>query len=304
MSNKLSTNVKAFQKRWNATWDEATTFVQFKNRLLFLVENHFAKYVVANKELINQYAYICGIQAPYSTSARVNEALDSIELQNKGLRNTVIYSTFFNSQQPIHLAWYLQNLLIVLKELVQTENNSQLQISIENFYIELLDLLELSPSVQIRLSKTKKGIIVYPAGAKLLDERLVNESLTWLQEYPESLNAFEQALSIYLSGDKPKFRNLIDNLRVAIEQLLRRILNNQKSLEKQSKELDDWLEKHRTHKQVRNLYGQLLFGQYAALQNDVAKHGDEELLPDEIEYLIYLTGTFMRLIIQLRRSEA
>ncbi|NOY98382.1 MAG: hypothetical protein GXP40_04125, partial [Chloroflexi bacterium] len=84
---------------------------------------------------------------------------------------------------------------------------------------------------------------------------------------------------------------------------LRKVLKNKKSLENQ-KELDSWLEMHGVHKQVRNLYGQLLFGPYTTLQNDVAKHGDEELLPDEVEYLIYLTGTFLRFIIQLSRSEA
>lgn len=302
MANKYSENIKSFQKRWNANWDDATAFVQFKNRLLFLIDKHLSKSIVSSKELINQYAFICGLSAPYSATGDLNMIVQGVELEQKGFNNTIIYSTLANSQAPIHVAWYLQNLFTAFDNMLQS-NNPRLQTVIDNFYIELIDLLTVSPVAQIRLSKNKKGVVVYPAGARLLDDVLVNENLVWLLDYPESHKAFEQALSIYLSGDKLKFRNLVDNLRVAIEQLLRRILGNDKSFENQTKELSAWLEKHGVHSQTKNLFSKLLFGPYAVFQNDAAKHGDEELLPDEIEYLIYLTGTFLRLLIQLNRNQ-
>lgn len=297
----LSENIKGFRKRWNASWDEAAIFSQFKNRLLFLIDKFLSR-VLIDKSLLNQYAYYCGLAAPYSATGK--DFLLMFNLNQEGLRGTIVYKTISDSITPIQLAWHLQNLFLVLNTIPQSKRTSEVEFMLFSFFNEFNDLLDASPSVQIRISKTKKGITVYPAGVRLMDEGLVNDNLTGLQDYPESLKAFEQALSIYLSGDKPKYRNLIDNLRVAIEQLLCKVLNNQKSLENQSKELDDWLEKHNVHKQIRNLYGQFLFGPYTALQNDVAKHGDEELLTDEIEYLIYQTGTFMRLIIQLCRSEA
>ncbi|MDP1715334.1 MAG: hypothetical protein Q8L41_11385 [Anaerolineales bacterium] len=302
MANKLSANVKSFQKRWNANWDDATAFIQFKNRLLFLIDKHLSKSIVSSKELINQYAFICGLCAPYSATGDLNKVFVKVELEQKGFNNTIIYSTIANSQTPIQVAWYLQNLFTAFNNMLQ--NNTHLQMVIDNFYTELVDVLSVSPVSQIRLSKNKKGIIVYPAGAKLLDDVLVNENLTWLLDYPESHKAFEQALSIYFSGDKLKFRNLVDNLRVAIEQLLRRVLGNEKSFENQTKELSVWLEKRGVHSQTKNLFSQLLFGPYAVFQNDAVKHGDEDLLPDEIEYLIYLTGTFLRLLIQLNRNES
>ena len=303
MNKQLSQNIKSFQRRWNAKWDDAPAFIQFKNRVLYLIEKHLAEFIVGQRHLINKYAYLCGLEAPYSMSGELNSLRAISELRSEGFRATIIYSTFMGAQQPIHLAWYLQNLFSVIGSLPTAKEFEDLRFGIDSFYLELKELVNTMPISQMRLTKNRKGINVYPAGAKLLDENLVNQNLEWLQDYPESLKAFEQALSIYSSGDKLKFRNLIDNLRVAIEQLLRKILSNQKSLENQSKELDSWLEKHGVHKQVRNLYGQLLFNQYKTLQNDVAKHGDIELLSEEIEYLIYLTGTFMRLIIQLRRSE-
>jgi hypothetical protein len=298
-SNKLAQHITGFQKRWNASWDDNTLFVQFKNRLLYLINSHLAHPMILNQARLNRYAYYCGLQAPYSG----NSSFFELTLMNEGLQKTIVFSTISDSTSPLHLAWYLQNLFMVLSEIPQAEIGPAAQLGLSSFQVEFEDLLKASPSIQLRISKTKKGMLVYPAGAKLLDEGLVNDNLNWLQDYPESLRAFEQALSIYLGGDKPKYRNLIDNLRVAIEQLLRRILNNQKSLEKQTKELDNWLAARGVHKQIRNLYGQFLFGPYTVLQNDVAKHGDEELLADEIEYVTYLTGAFIRLVVQLKRSE-
>jgi len=302
MTTNLSENIRLFQKRWNAKWDDATAFAEFKNRLLYLIDKYLLPFTVLDLDMLNQFAYYCGLPAPYLGLKQ--DFLSTWDLRQKGLKDTILYNTIANSQSPIHLAWFLQNLFLVLDGIPTSKRTTEIELCLFAFLTELKELVGISPSAQIRLSTTQKGVAIYPAGAKLLDEGLVNDNISWLEGYPESLKAFEQSLSIYLRGDKPKFRNLIDNLRVSIELLLRKVLNNQKSLENQSKELDAWLEKHGSHKQIRNLYGQLLFGPYAILQNDVAKHGDVELLPDEIEYLIYITGTFMRLIIQLRRSEA
>lgn len=302
MSDNLSQHIRSFNKRWNVDWDATPSFGLFKNRLVSLIDKYFPH--VVDKDILNRYAFLCGLPAPFSSTGQFDAVFASVQLTQEGLRSTIIFSSITDAQLPVQIAFCIENLLKAITDVSQSKGRPAVEQAISDFYQELKDITNATPSLQLRVSKTKKGIVTYPTGAKLLDDSLINDNIVWLQDYPESLNAFEQALSIYLSGDKPKFRNLVDNLRVAIEQLLRRILNNQKSLEKQSKELDNWLEKHEVHKQVRNLYRQLLFGPYTILQNDVAKHGDVELLPDEIEYLLYLTGTFMRLIIQLRRSEA
>jgi len=58
-----------------------------------------------------------------------------------------------------------------------------------------------------------------------------------------------------------------------------------------------WMKQRKAHVQVRNLYNTLLvfFCQY---QNEAVKHGNgwQEV---EIEYMIYLTGAFMRFLLQL-----
>lgn len=299
---KLSDNINGFQKRWNVKWSNDEVFNQFKNRLLFLIDKYLSIYLIMHGSKINQYAYLCGLPAPYPAAG--DDTMLSFELSSYGLPGTIIYSTIANTTDQIQLAWYLQNLFVVISEISQSDKTPQTTLFIFSFFLELEDLVNSSPAIQIKIARTGDSATVFPAGAKLLDEGLINDNISWMQEYPKSFAAFEQSLEIYLSGDKPKFRNLKDNLRVAVEQLLRKILNNSKSLENQSKELDEWLEKQGVHKQIRNIYGQLLFGNFAILQNEVAKHDDVELTLEEIEYLIYQTGTFMRLIIQLCRSEA
>lgn len=54
------------------------------------------------------------------------------------------------------------------------------------------------------------------------------------------------------------------------------------------------------HSQVVNLYEKLL-STYQDYQNDAVKHNEAFSL-DEVEFMIYLTGNFMRLILQLARQ--
>jgi DNA-binding MarR family transcriptional regulator len=162
--------------------------------------------------------------------------------------------------------------------------------------------VKLTPSVEFQIARNKEKVILYPPGAQLLDEATVNEPLMWLENYPTAAEPFERALKLYLEGDSSGNRNLLDNLRFAIEQLLREVLENTKSLEQQKRPLLTWLgSEHRVHQQVVNMYEKLLFGDYTRYQNDAVKHS-EGCSEEEIEFMIYLTGTFMRLIIKLSES--
>lgn len=51
------------------------------------------------------------------------------------------------------------------------------------------------------------------------------------------------------------------------------------------------------------MYKQLLFGPYRIYQNQAVKHG-EEYSENEVEFMIYLTGTFMRLLLQLAETKS
>ena len=72
--------------------------------------------------------------------------------------------------------------------------------------------------------------LVSPKGARLLDEKVVNDVLDWLRKYPKVYDNFKSALEKY--QNKVYQRNLIDDLRLALELLLKIILRNKKRLEK------------------------------------------------------------------------
>jgi hypothetical protein len=160
--------------------------------------------------------------------------------------------------------------------------------------------ITMSPGTPIVMKIEDLSVTLYPRGAKFLDEGLVNDALSWLEAYPEVKANFEKALAIYLKDEKTQFRNLLDDLRKAVEELLRGILGNGKSLENQMAELGKWLDEKGIHVQVRNMYSTLL-SQFSQYQNDAVKHGDD-WNESEVEYMIYLTGTFMRMLLVLNED--
>jgi hypothetical protein len=63
-----------------------------------------------------------------------------------------------------------------------------------------------------------------------------------------------------------------------------------------------WLGSQKIHSQVTNMYHDLV-SRYAMYQNEAVKHNEKYSLA-EVEFMIYLTGTFLRLLAQLHRQEA
>jgi len=78
-------------------------------------------------------------------------------------------------------------------------------------------------------------------------------------------------------------------------------LNNNKSLENQEKLLSEYLEQKNVPKELNNMYWKLI-DYYAKYQNNYAKHEDK-VDSSEIEFVIYLTGTFIRFLMTLEDSK-
>jgi hypothetical protein len=182
----------------------------------------------------------------------------------------------------------LQQLFWALKE--SASNKAEVVLGV------LREAKRLSPGIDFGIAARNGVITFYPEGAKELDLPLVEEPLVWLSEYPKIAEHYEEALRIVLTKDSAKFRNALDNLRWALEQLMRSILGNRRPLEKQRDVLLPWMKQRNVHQQVVNMYSDLLnrFGEY---QNDAVKHGDN-WRPAELEFMIYLTGAFIRLLLQ------
>lgn len=272
-----------FKKRWEIPHSAAHAFEQLRNRLGILVRAEFARHAAA-KAVDTRVAFFLGYEAD-----------DSKDLQNDVYGSSYTTEAIRDSARVAQLAYVLECLFLAFAE----DQYPRLP----QFVNAVQEALDFSPSVGIRVVERHGSVLVYRSGAKLLDEGIVNDVLGWLKDYPEAASKFRSALTLYMQGSPEKQRNLLDDLRLGLELLLRGVLHNKKSLENQKLILLPWLEQRGLHQQVINMYETVLFGQYATYQNDAVKHG-EKYSNDEIEFMIYLTGTFMRHILQLSNKKA
>ena len=87
---------------------------------------------------------------------------------------------------------------------------------------------------------TRYGQFNNGEGTNEVNETLIEETKHWLQSYPDSLKLYQEALSKF---DNQVFkRNLLDDLRLSLELLLKSIIGNNKSLENQLKDIGKFIQ--------------------------------------------------------------
>jgi hypothetical protein len=210
----LPSRIQNFNKRWNFTSDDPENSRKFKNRILVAVDRTVGDYLLSNSNIANEYAFLLGYDLPPS-AATGDFNFDALILGVK-FQDNPIYKILAGATEFRNFITSLQALFWILEKYNCPYIN------------ELADKIQLaidySPNVSLRIVKKKDTVTIYPDGAKILDEKLVNEPLLWLENKPSVAKHYEQALSIYLSKDESKYRNLLDNLRLSLEQLLRTVL--------------------------------------------------------------------------------
>ena len=132
-----------------------------------------------------------------------------------------------------------------------------------------------------------------------INETLIEETRHWLNDHPDALSSYNSALQKY--DGRIFLRNLLDDLRLALESLLKSVLNNQKSLENQLPALGIFITDHGGSKELANMFVKLV-DYYAKYQNSYVKHNDG-VIEEEIEFIFEITSSFMKHIIRLGRAE-
>lgn len=278
--------------------------------------------------------------------------------------DTHLYTQIKSAHDNKSLAKVLQYMFIVLEEKIKLENIRLEKIKLEEKYmfeeikleeeikklkenlffgseLELLELAPLTPLYEeikalaelhqcFSITKVQISVTIYPYGSPLLDEQVINKTLEELKDYQEIYRAFDHALKIYESAEtedypEEKYRDAQDNLRLALEQLLKKILDNDRGLEKQiiinntyNKEEKEHLKKLKEdsdlgilfkEKKVSTRIENILCGlldPYITYLNEQVKHRDkakkELFTKPEVEFIIYLTGTIIRFLIQIKKS--
>lgn len=144
---------------------------------------------------------------------------------------------------------------------------------------------------------TKHGAFKTETLAKELDVPLVEVTRHWLESYPAALGLFEQAKTKYDLGGLD--RNVLDDLRLALEKLLQAVLANDKSLENQLPFIGKLLKEKGASKELVNMLDKLL-RYYCSFQNQYVKH-DDDVKDEEIEIVFEMTAAFMKHIVRVAR---
>ncbi len=129
---------------------------------------------------------------------------------------------------------------------------------------------------------------------------LVTETRHWLANYPEVKKLFDEALQKHDHGVFKK--NTLDDLRLALEILVRQLFGNQKSLENQISLIGLYVKERGGSQQLANMFERLV-DYYTKYQNTYIKH-DDAVITAEIEFVIELTSSFVKHFIRLKNVDA
>lgn len=126
---------------------------------------------------------------------------------------------------------------------------------------------------------------------------LIEETRHWLSSYENALPSYEAALEKYNSNIYS--RNILDDLRLSLELLLKEVLSNSRSLENNFQELGRLLKAEKSSTELTNMLHKLI-GYYSDYQNTYVKHNDN-VNEDEMDIIIEITSSFMKHIAKIHR---
>ena len=162
---------------------------------------------------------------------------------------------------------------------------------------ELIDSPELEKTEEV--TKLRNDLLTrYGHLNEPLDEeinKVVKNTQHWLKDFPASLSAYDSAIAKYTNSIFQ--RNLLDDLRMALELLLKQIFNNAKSLEHQIPEVGRYVKSKGGSSELSNMLVKLI-DYYSKYQNEHVKHNDN-VIEVEIDFILEITSIFMKHLVKL-----
>lgn len=131
-----------------------------------------------------------------------------------------------------------------------------------------------------------------------INEILIEETKYWLDDFPDALPLYTSALEKY--NNSIFERNILDDLRLALELLIKKILENNKSLENQLSTIGSFIKTKGGSVELSNMFCKLI-DYYTKYQNSYVKHNDK-VKEEEIDFLFEITSSFMKHFIRLNQK--
>jgi len=175
-------------------------------------------------------------------------------------------------------------------------------------YRIILDLCD-HPSIQARNRDGARKIKLQlmsrygHLGAEFLsaevNEQLVEQTRHWLSTFPDVLELFNQALEKY--QNRVFVRNLLDDLRLALEKLVQALLGSARTLENQIPTLGLFIRQRGGSPELSNMFVKLV-DYYSKYQNTYVKH-DAAVIEEEVEFIIEITSAFLKHLVRIAARE-
>lgn len=263
-----------FHERFNVEVGVAEARRRFINRVSNLIFDRFVgtHFTISTSELIIQVADALGERHP--------DFVFRSTLDQRQQFDELVQSDFYRC---------LQALEALYRAYLDTGDEEELSLKIER--------LVNRSEVDLGINWQPPHFI--PTGAKLLDERLVNDPLDWISEprYQAIYEPFAKGLSHFLeSAQKPQLlTDVITDMYEALEATAKLIVGNDKDLSANRQRFVDRLPVTEQYKSILK--------EYSKYANDY-RHGANEKQPRaeparaEVESFVYLTGLFVRLALE------
>lgn len=164
-------------------------------------------------------------------------------------------------------------------------------------------IVERNPLAAKKLKMTliaRYGHLANEALGSELDKALIERTQHWLGPFPDALALYEQAVQKHANG--VFLRNVLDDLRLALELLLKALLSNDKSLENQIPGLGAFIKQRGGSTELANMFVKLV-NYYTKYQNTYVKH-DDGIIEEEVEFIFELTSSFMKHLVRLSYKDA
>jgi len=164
-------------------------------------------------------------------------------------------------------------------------------------------LAERNPQGAQALKVTLVARFGHLAGEALgseLDEALVERTQHFLGPFADTLALYEEAVQKHANG--VFLRNVLDDLRLALELLLNVLFSNDKSLENQIPSLGTFIKQRGGSSELANMFVKLV-DYYTKYQNSYVKH-DDAVIEEEVEFIFELTSSFMKHLVRLSYKSA
>lgn len=197
-----------------------------------------------------------------------------------------------------YLKVFLKNALII--EEVQEQLSKKKSIKKanitegQNIHTQSLTLT-IYPNRLFTIEEMQKEVVSFLEGyfngtPILTQQPEIIETQNGLASYPASQKLYNEAIDKY--KQRIYQRNVLDDMRLSLELFLKKVLNNEKSLENQLGEIGKHQKGKGLSPEFINMFNKLL-AYYAVYQNTYVKHNDA-VKHSEIDFVINLTTLFMR----------